>query len=164
MTSRMTKDQYFMKMALLTSEMSTCPRRKVGCIIVNKNKHIIATGYNGVPKGFPHCIDKPCGGENFKSGEGLSKCMATHAEQNALLQCPNTMDIDTIYVTASPCETCSKLIANTSCKRIVFLEFYPGTPISMLGSLKIETLQLTMPKEDGYRSSSAILGILSNCG
>ena len=113
-----------MRIALVVSSRATCPRRQVGCVIINNFNHIIATGYNGVPKNYPHCIDKACGGQNQKSSEGLNLCMATHAEQNALLQCSNTNDIKTIYCTTFPCITCAKLIANTSCKEIVYNEFY----------------------------------------
>lgn len=59
------------------------------------------------------------------SGQGLEMCEALHAEQNALLQCRDVFTIDTAYVTASPCVTCTKLLMNTSCQRIVFLDEYP---------------------------------------
>jgi len=121
---RESKDQYFLKIAKLVASRATCPRREVGCVIINKYSHIKATGYNGVPKGYPHCIDKPCGGQEESSGKGLNSCMATHAEQNALLQCNDVMDIDTIYLTVSPCITCAKLIANTSCKHVMYAEEY----------------------------------------
>jgi deoxycytidylate deaminase len=87
MTIRIPSDWYFLKMANLASERATCKRRKVGCILVNSKKHVIATGYNGVAAGQEHCIDNPCEGAQLKSGEGLDKCEAIHAEQNALLQC-----------------------------------------------------------------------------
>ena len=137
---RDSKNQYFLKIATLVSSRSTCPRRSVGCVIINPYGHIKATGYNGVPKGFPHCIDKPCGGQAANSGTNLNSCMATHAEQNALLQCDNTMDIDTIYLTTSPCITCAKLIANTSCKTVIYSEEYTDkSGIEMLSKLGIET-------------------------
>jgi tRNA(Arg) A34 adenosine deaminase TadA len=61
----------------------------------------------------------------FHRGKGLDLCEAIHAEQNALLQCRDTKEIEVAYVTASPCVTCVKLFMNTGCKRIVFLEEYP---------------------------------------
>ena len=137
---RESKHQYFLKIARLVSTRSTCPRRSVGCVITNKFAHIKSTGYNGVPRNFPHCIDKPCGGESQESSKGLSSCMATHAEQNALLQCDNVMDIETIYTTTSPCITCAKLIANTSCKEVIYSEEYADTSgIDMLKKLNIKT-------------------------
>jgi len=124
---RISKNQYYLQIAKLASQRATCPRRQVGCVVINKHGHIKATGYNGVPKGQNHCIDQPCGGQNMGSSTGLESCKATHAEMNALLQCDNVMEIDTIYVTTSPCPTCAKLIANTSCKKVVYGEAYKDT-------------------------------------
>lgn len=121
---RPSKDEYFMDMALLVSERSTCLRRKVGAVLINKRKHVLATGYNGVASGQPHCLDIPCIGANSASGTDLDLCEAVHAEQNALLQCRNVFEIDTCYVTVSPCMTCTKLLLNTSCQTIVFEEDY----------------------------------------
>ena len=117
-------DFYFLRMAKLVSERGTCIRRKVGCVFVNKKNHIIATGYNGNPSGFNHCIDYPCLGSKSKSGEDLDKCEAIHAEQNALLQCKDVYDIDRVYTTLEPCVHCIKLLLNTSAKQIIFGEKY----------------------------------------
>ena len=121
---RQPADFYFLRMALLVSERGTCVRRKVGCILVNKKNHVLATGYNGNPSGFSHCLDNPCKGANSKSGKDLDKCEAIHAEQNALLQCKDVYDIHTVYCTVSPCIHCIKLLLNTSTKKIVFGEKY----------------------------------------
>ncbi len=117
-------DFYFLRMAKLVSERGTCARRKVGCIFVNKKNHVIATGYNGNPSGFSHCIDNPCLGAKSKSGEDLDKCEAIHAEQNALLQCKDVYDIDRVYTTLEPCVHCVKLLLNTSANQIIFGEKY----------------------------------------
>ena len=117
-------DFYFLRMAELVSERGTCARRKVGCVFVNKKNHVIATGYNGNPSGFIHCIDKPCAGAKSKSGTDLDKCEAIHAEQNALLQCKNVYEIDRVYCTLSPCIHCVKLLLNTSTQHIIFCEEY----------------------------------------
>jgi dCMP deaminase len=124
MAYRIPSEWYFLKMAHLVSERGTCARRKVGCILVNSKKHVIATGYNGVSSGQEHCIDNPCKGARLKSGQGLDLCEAIHAEQNALLQCKDVYDIDTVYCTLSPCIHCLKLLLNTSAKKIVFMEKY----------------------------------------
>ena len=113
---RQPADFYFLRMALLVSERGTCVRRKVGCILVNKKNHVLATGYNGNPSGFSHCLDNPCKGANSTSGKDLDKCEAIHAEQNALLQCKDVYDIHTVYCTVSPCIHCVKLLLNTSAK------------------------------------------------
>jgi len=99
-------------------------RRQVGAVLVNKRKHVLATGYNGVAAGQPHCLDIPCIGAKSASGTDLELCEAVHAEQNALLQCQNVFEIDTCYVTVSPCMTCTKLLLNTSCQTIVYAEDY----------------------------------------
>ena len=117
-------DFYFLKMAKLVSERGTCARRKVGCIFVNKRNHVIATGYNGNPAGFTHCIDDPCEGADSKSGTDLDKCKAIHAEQNALLQCKNVYDIDRVYTTLEPCIHCVKLLLNTTANQIIYGEKY----------------------------------------
>lgn len=125
MVKRLSKHEYFSKMARLVSLRATCARRRVGCVLVNSRGHVLATGYNGVPAGCVHCIDKPCPGAAFSSGQGLDACQAIHAEQNALLQCREVNEIKTAYVTTQPCMTCIKLLLNTSCSLIVYNEPYP---------------------------------------
>jgi dCMP deaminase len=73
-----------------------------------------------------HCIDAPCPGANEKPGEGLAICKAVHAEQNALLQCRDVYSIDSCFTTTAPCPHCLKLLMNTSCKNIYYLEDYPN--------------------------------------
>ena len=124
MAYRIPSEWYFLKMAHLVSERATCTRRKVGCILINSKNHVVATGYNGVSSGQEHCIDNPCKGAKLKSGQGLELCEAIHAEQNALLQCKDVYDIDTVFCTVSPCIHCLKLLLNTSTKHIVFMEKY----------------------------------------
>jgi len=111
---------YFMKIADVAGHRSTCPRKAVGAVIV-RDKTILSTGYNGSIRGMPHCLDIGCDLEN-------DHCVATvHAEANAIIQaakngvCINGADI---YVTASPCWNCFKLIANSGIKRIFYGEFY----------------------------------------
>lgn len=118
-------DVYMMGMTMMAASRATCSRRAVGCILTNSLNHIVATGYNGVPRGMVHCGIELCPGLGAPSGTNLEGCMAIHAEQNALLQCADTRDIVTCYVTAQPCLTCMKLLLNTSCKHIVYLQPYP---------------------------------------
>ncbi len=116
-----------MAMANLVSTRSTCRRRQVGCVLVNWRNHVLATGYNGVPSGASHCAeDAPCEGWDAPSGERLDACQAIHAEQNALIQCRDAHAIATAYVTAFPCVHCTKILLNTSCRRIVYGDEYPG--------------------------------------
>lgn len=123
---RVSADEYFLQGAEWVATRGTCTRRQVGCILVNRRGHIIATGYNGPASGAPHCIDAghACLGAKALSGTNLEQCEAIHAEQNALLQCKDVYDINTAYVTTSPCITCVKLLLATSCQRIVFRTAY----------------------------------------
>lgn len=129
---RISSNEYFMKMAWVASERATCSRRRVGCVLTNSRKHIIATGYNGVAAGLPHCLDHPCAGAACASGTGLDLCEAIHAEANALLQCKDVYDIHVAYVTTSPCTHCVKLLLNTSCLHIVFDQIYPHSTAEAL--------------------------------
>lgn len=127
---RPTHDDYFISMAILASSRASCARRKVGCVIVDEHNHVLATGYNGVARGETHCTEQPCLGANAPSGQGLELCEAIHAEQNALLQCRDKEAITTVYCTTAPCVHCIKLLMNTSCHEIVFMENYPHSDSS----------------------------------
>ena len=122
--------EYFMQMAELTAQRSTCLRRQVGAIIV-KEKHIIATGYNGAPKGLPHCEELGgCLREKLEipSGERHELCRALHAEQNAIIQAATlgqSIEGATIYITHQPCIICAKMIINAGISRIVIRRGYP---------------------------------------
>jgi dCMP deaminase len=132
---RPSRDEWAMELALTTAKRATCLRRQVGCVLLNARGHVLATGYNGVASGLPHCnqhdpfyplgFPDACAGAHAPSGTNLDGCQAIHAEQNALLQCRDVYTIHTAYVTASPCVTCCKLLLNTSCERIVYGEEYP---------------------------------------
>ena len=118
-------DEHFLKMSRLVSEMSTCARRNVGCILIDDRNQILSTGFNGVPPHFPHCNENnPCPGAQRRSGSDLDLCYAVHAEQNALMRCSDIRKIRTCYLTTSPCVTCTKLLLGTSCTRIIFIEEY----------------------------------------
>ena len=123
MSSRLSKNDYYFSILPLVAQRSTCARRSVGCIITNKEGHVLSTGYNGVPKNFDHCIDVPCSGASDRPGD-TSKCMAIHAEQNALLQCSDKDAMYTMYCTCTPCFVCAKMISNTNIEVIYCLESY----------------------------------------
>jgi len=119
---RMSKDEAYLRMAEALAWRSTCLDKQVGCVITNIKNEIIATGYNGAPRGWIHCIDTGiCLVEKYGSKD---LCPSAHAEQNALMQCRVPEQIHTIYVTLSPCINCIRIINNTSCKRIVFLHHH----------------------------------------
>ena len=125
-------DFYFLRMAELVSERGTCARRKVGCVFVNKKNHVIATGYNGNPSGFIHCIDKPCAGAKSKSGTDLDKCEAIHAEQNAISDAAArgvSISEAIIYITHFPCINCFKSIIASKIKKIYYCYNYKNNQI-----------------------------------
>ena len=128
---RLEIDEYFLNMAKLAALRSTCKRRQVGCILVDSNNHVAATGYNGVPKGFKHCLDYPCKGADAASGTRLNECKAVHAEMNALLQL-TSRDVLTAYLTVTPCFDCSKVLANSTVKRIVAPVWYPQDEVKSI--------------------------------
>lgn len=117
-------EHYYLEMAQLVSKRSTCARRKVGCVLVDKDQHVISTGYNGVPSGNIHCIDEPCEGVNAESGTALDKCESIHAEINAIAHCINPSKIYTAYVTVSPCVHCIKALLATPCVWLFFNKQY----------------------------------------
>lgn len=124
---RPSPQEYFLGIAKLVSDRSTCVRRKAGCVLVDESGYIRATGYNGVPKGFEHCIEEsPCPGANSKSGTDLINCFAVHAEVNAFMQLEaNKERVKTAYLTCTPCRECAKVFANSFVKKIYALEKYP---------------------------------------
>jgi dCMP deaminase len=122
--SRIKEQEYYLTIAKIVAERSTCVRRKVGCVLLDSFKKIIATGYNGVPRGVPHCIDAPCAGAKYTSGEGLDECLAVHAEANALIQCQDQFEIFICVSTTFPCIHCLKMLMNTSCEIILYAEDY----------------------------------------
>lgn len=122
-------DEYFIELARLICERSTCLRRRVGAVIV-KNKMILSAGYNGVPSGLAHCSVTGCMREkmNIPSGVHHELCRGLHAEMNALLQAAYYgIDISggIMYVTNQPCILCAKMIVNAEIKKIVIAAGYP---------------------------------------
>jgi dCMP deaminase len=130
MTKRPSWDEYFMEMAMVTATRSTCLRRQVGAVIV-QNRHIMAAGYNGAPKGLAHCAERGgCLRERMgvPSGERHELCLALHAEQNAIVQAASlgqSIDGATMYITHQPCLICAKMIINAGIKKIIVKEGYP---------------------------------------
>ncbi|MCX6810532.1 MAG: dCMP deaminase family protein [Candidatus Berkelbacteria bacterium] len=127
-TSRPKADSYFMKLALVVSERATCRRHSVGAIIV-KDKIILATGYNGAPKGSKDCLELGCLRDEMKipSGERNEICRAVHAEQNAIIQAAGGFaDVSgaIMYCTHSPCNVCAKMMANAGISEVVVFEKY----------------------------------------
>jgi len=122
-------DEYFMEITRLVSSRSTCLRRRVGSVLV-KDKHVLATGYNGAPKGVTHCIESGCLREEMgiPAGQRHEICRGLHAEQNAIIQAAahgvNISGAD-LYSTTMPCVICAKMLINAGICRVLFRDGYP---------------------------------------
>lgn len=128
---RPTKDSINMKIALEVAKRTTCLRRAVGAVAVDRNGFILGTSYNGQYAGSTHCNDgHACSGSASPSGTNLDGCAAIHAEQNLIINSGDPQKIHTIYITTSPCLSCLKLLLGTNTQRIVFKELYPGSESS----------------------------------
>ena len=116
-------DEYFLKVAAVVAERSTCRRHHVGAVAV-RDKHILATGYNGAPAGFRDCLELGCLRDELEipSGERHEICRAIHAEQNAIIQAALhgvSFEGSTIYATHTPCVLCAKMLTNARIRRYV---------------------------------------------
>lgn len=123
--TRPTIDEYYMTIALAAASRASCPKRKVGAVIVDYNKRVLSIGYNGPPRDLPSCFDVPCGGETPDH-----PCVAAHAEINAITSCRDLQSAETIYISCSPCVSCTQAVMSTSIKRIVFGEWHKSWPLS----------------------------------
>ena len=136
--SKQTKlDLRYLRMARIWAESSYCERRQVGALVV-KDKMIISDGYNGTPSGF----------ENICEENDITKPYVLHAEANAitkLARSSNNSDGSTLYVTASPCIECAKLIIQAGIKRVVYAEKYrlnDGIQLMERAGIKVEFLDI----------------------
>lgn len=132
--SRPSWDSYFMEITRVVSSRSTCLRRQVGALLV-RDKCILSSGYNGVPRGLDHCTDVGCLREqmNIPSGQRQELCRGLHAEQNAIVHAAyHGINIagSTLYVTHQPCITCAKMIINAGVIKVIFGGEYPD-PLSV---------------------------------
>jgi dCMP deaminase len=116
-------DEYFLKIASVVAERSTCRRHHVGAVAV-RHKHILATGYNGAPSGLKDCLELGCLRDemNIPSGTRHEICRGIHAEQNAIIQASLhgvSLEGATVYVTHTPCVLCAKMLVNAKIQRFV---------------------------------------------
>jgi len=133
---------------------STCTKAQYMAIVVDGNKRIVGTGYNGAPPGHPHCSDGGCprainnvpSGTPYDFGPGL--CVANHAEANALMFSDRSMRMGgTLYVNGTPCFNCAKLIAGSGLARVVYLgneesRLDAKEALEMLAKSGVQTLRL----------------------
>ena len=124
-------DGYFLKIASVVAERSTCRRHHVGAVAV-RDKHILATGYNGAPSGFQDSLELGCLRDklNIPSVERHEICRGIHAEQNVIIQATLhgvSLEGSTIYATHTPCILCAKMLVNTRIRRFVSFSKYNDT-------------------------------------
>lgn len=133
-------DERYLRMAQIWSENSYCERRKVGALIVRDNM-IISDGFNGTPSGFPNICEE----------NNITFPYVLHAEANAITKVArsnNSSEGSTLYVTASPCMECSKLIIQAGIKRVVFSDLYRiQDGLDILRKAGIEVVHMPLEKE-----------------
>jgi dCMP deaminase len=116
-------DEYCLKIALVVAERATCQRHHMGALAV-RDKHILATGYNGAPSGLSDCLELGClrNEKGIPSGKQTEICRAVHAEQNVIIQAALhgvSIKGSTIYCTHTPCVLCAKMLVNAQVERFV---------------------------------------------
>ncbi len=121
--TRPDNDEYFLKIASVVAERSTCRRHHVGAVAV-KDKHILATGYNGAAARLKDCLELGCLRDEMKipSGTRHEICRGIHAEQNVIIQASLhgvSLEGATVYVTHTPCILCAKMLVNAKIKRFI---------------------------------------------
>ena len=120
---RLDTDRYFLKIASVVAERSTCRRHHTGAVAV-RDKRILTTGYNGAPSGRKDCLELGCLRDelNIPSGERHEICRGIHAEQNVIIQASLhgvSLEGSTVYATITPCRICAKMLVNAKIKRFV---------------------------------------------
>jgi dCMP deaminase len=149
---RISWDDYFMEITRMVAKRSTCLRRSVGAVLV-KDKRIVATGYNGPPRGLKHCRETGClrAKLNVPSGERHEICRGLHGEQNAIIQAAIhgvSIEGSTLYCTTQPCVICTKMLINSGIKTIKFEGGYPDElSLTMLKEAGIELVQFEAPSK-----------------
>jgi dCMP deaminase len=116
-------DEYFLKIASVVAERSTCRRHHIGAIAV-KDKHILTTGYSGAPAGAKDCLELGCLRDELGIASGTRQeiCRAIHAEQNVIIQAGLhgvSLEGSTVYCTHTPCVLCAKMLVNAKIARFV---------------------------------------------
>jgi len=149
--SRPSLDAYFLAMLPLVASRGTCPRRQVGCVLVDFQGRLVATAYNGNASGMAHCIDVPCPGAESLGGSRES-CEAVHAESAALLQArASRREPHTAYCSLTPCMNCAKLLISAGVKRVVALSMYKHDDLGVRLLLKAG-VELEVMESNGIQS------------
>ena len=153
--TRPDSDEYFLKIASVVAERSTCRRHHIGAVAV-RDKHILATGYNGAPSGFKDCLELGCLRDelNIPSGERQEICRGIHAEQNVIIQATLhgvSLEGSTIYATHTPCILCAKMLVNAKIRR--FVSFGKYSDNSFIDLFKEAGIEVDIKKRPSSRIS-----------
>lgn len=122
-------DEYFLRIAEVVAARANCAKRRVAAVVVRDHR-IVSTGYNGTPRGTRNCTDGGCKRclDLAPSGSGLSDCLCSHAEENAIVQAAYhgvSLRGATLYCTFQPCTMCTKMIINAGIAEVVYRSAYP---------------------------------------
>ena len=150
----------WMKLTKIYGDLfSSCAKRKVGAIVISKDNRILATGYNGTPRGYLNCVDggcERCNNGDIKTGEKLEQCFCIHAEKNAIINAAyNGVSIKNsiLYVPLNCCITCAVEVANSGINTIFFEGIYPSSlqsTVKLFATLGIKYYQLDAKAEKVY--------------
>ena len=145
MRNNISWDEYFMGVALLSSQRSKDPHTKVGACIVNEDKRIVGIGYNGMPYG---CDDKVYPWDNDKKADSLDTKYpyVVHAEPNAILNSTSNLKGSTLYVTLFPCNECAKLVIQSGIKHIIYMDDKYHTPSSIASRRMFDSANVSYTK------------------
>jgi dCMP deaminase len=151
MNDRIDKDEYAMRLAEVAALRSTCLRRKVGAVAIDRNGYVLATAYNGAPSGLSHCTHESCIRVKNKipSGQQLEMCKAIHAEQNLVLRLGPRLKGATVYCTTCPCVTCAKLLIGAGVAAICWKQDYDN-PYAKELMLEWSDSDWGIVKKNGY--------------
>ena len=153
--TRPDSDEYFLKIASVVAERSTCRRHHIGAVAV-KDKHILATGYNGAPSGFKDCLELGCLRDemNIPSGTRQEICRGIHAEQNVIIQASLhgiSLEGSTIFATHTPCILCTKMLVNARIRR--FISFGKYNDNAFVDLFKEAGIEIDIKKRPSSRIS-----------
>lgn len=159
-------DVYFMRLAYATAMRASCPRKQVGALVVRPDRRIVASGYNGAPRGMPSCDEAGCDVRVLPGGKPEGSCVRTlHAESNALELAGSGAHGCTLYVSCIPCRECAMRIVQAGIARVFYHEFYDSRgshesldilrgPSAHLYKPRVHVAQMQGPVE-AYRGSYA---------
>ena len=149
MPGRISLESWYLLLLDAVAQRSTCVRRKASAIAFDQYGRIIGIGYNGVPRGFPHCIDFPCEGAQDPPGD-TTRCMAIHAEVNCVMNSKAPEDIAIMACSALPCFKCALVMANLpNLKKVYYAEDYADMQGGLvLAQANIQVIPLAARKKE----------------